>query len=61
MAGKQERRSRVSIGRVLVADDEADIRELLDMTLSRMGLDADCAGTVAEARKLLPATTTSFA
>ena len=53
MAGKYERRSRVSIGRVLVVDDEADIRELLDMTLSRMGLDADCAATAAEARKLL--------
>jgi len=27
-------------GRVLVVDDEADIRELLAMTLQRMGLDA---------------------
>ena len=39
--------------RVLVVDDEADIRELLDMTLARMGLAADCAATVAEARRLL--------
>ena len=39
--------------RVLVVDDEADIRELLDLTLVRMGLSADCAGTVAEARRLL--------
>jgi two-component system response regulator PilR (NtrC family) len=38
---------------VLVVDDEDDIRELLDMTLSRMGLDADCAATVGEARRLL--------
>jgi len=38
---------------VLVVDDEDDIRELLDMTLSRMGLDADCASNVAEARRLL--------
>jgi two-component system response regulator PilR (NtrC family) len=38
---------------VLVVDDEDDIRELLDMTLSRMGLDADCAANVAEARRLL--------
>jgi two-component system response regulator PilR (NtrC family) len=38
---------------VLVVDDEADIRELLDMTLARMGLDTDCAGTVAEARRML--------
>jgi two-component system response regulator PilR (NtrC family) len=39
--------------RVLVIDDEEDIRELLDMTLARMGLSADCAGTVAEAKRLL--------
>jgi two-component system response regulator PilR (NtrC family) len=38
---------------VLVVDDEDDIRELLDMTLSRMGLDADCAENVAQARRLL--------
>ena len=41
--------------RVLVVDDESDIRELLDLTLARMGLDADCAGSLAEARKLLEA------
>lgn len=39
--------------RVLVVDDEADIRELLDLTLARMGLDADCAASLAEARALL--------
>jgi two-component system response regulator PilR (NtrC family) len=39
--------------RVLVVDDEADIRELLDLTLARMGLAADCAGSVCEARQLL--------
>lgn len=39
--------------RVLVVDDEADIRELLDLTLARMGLDADCAASLAEARTLL--------
>ena len=38
---------------VLVVDDEADIRELLDLTLARMGLRADCVGTVEEARALL--------
>ena len=38
---------------MLVVDDEADIRELLDLTLARIGLSADCAGTVAEARKFL--------
>ena len=35
--------------RILVVDDEADIRELLDMTLARMGLVADTAASVAEA------------
>ncbi len=39
--------------RVLVVDDEADIRELLDMTLARMGLSCDCAASVAEARQYL--------
>lgn len=39
--------------RVLIVDDEADIRELLDMTLARMGLACDCAASVAEAKRLL--------
>jgi len=39
--------------RVLVVDDEADIRELLDMTLARMGLACDCAASVGEAKRLL--------
>ena len=38
---------------VLVVDDEADIRELLGITLSRMGMEAHCAGTTAEAFALL--------
>ena len=38
---------------VLVVDDEADIRELLGMTLSRMGLEAECAASTAEAVALL--------
>ena len=38
---------------VLVVDDEPDIRELLDLTLARMGLEADCVGSVAEARTRL--------
>ncbi len=36
--------------RVLIVDDEPDIRELLDITLSRMGLATCCAATLAEAR-----------
>ena len=35
--------------RVLVIDDEPDIRELLEITLLRMGLDTVTAGTVKEA------------
>ena len=38
---------------ILVIDDEADIRELLSMTLTRMGLEVHCAGTTAEALALL--------
>jgi len=54
MAAKNERRSRGEAAiRVLVVDDEPDIRELLDLTLIRMGLSADCVGSVAEARQLL--------
>ncbi len=34
---------------VLIIDDEPDIRELLDLTLARMGLETDCAGDVASA------------
>ena len=39
--------------RVLVVDDEADLRELLELTLVGMGLDVDCAGSLAEADGLL--------
>lgn len=39
--------------RVLIVDDEADIRELLDMTLARMGLECDSAASVAVATRLL--------
>jgi two-component system response regulator PilR (NtrC family) len=37
----------------LVIDDEPDIRELIDLTLSRMGLAAECVGCVAEAKQAL--------
>ncbi|MBS0323291.1 MAG: sigma-54-dependent Fis family transcriptional regulator [Proteobacteria bacterium] len=39
--------------RVLVVDDEDDIRELLDLTLAKMGLVADCAASLTDARRLL--------
>ena len=51
--GKIERGQRGAVVRVLVVDDEPDIRELIDLTLARMGLVAACVGTVAEARQAL--------
>lgn len=39
--------------RVLIVDDEPDIRELLDITLSRMGLDTYSAANLGEAQSLL--------
>ncbi len=55
MSLKSEKRPRQrgEATRVLVVDDEADIRELLDLTLARMGLQTACAGSLAEARALL--------
>ena len=41
------------MGKVLIVDDEADIRELLSMTLQRIGLEADCAASEFEAVQLL--------
>jgi two-component system response regulator PilR (NtrC family) len=38
---------------VLVVDDEADLRELLSLTLGRLGLDVDAAESLAAARELL--------
>lgn len=48
-----ERQPRAALKRVLVVDDEADIRELIDLTLSRMGLAAETAASVADARRAL--------
>jgi two-component system response regulator PilR (NtrC family) len=57
MSARNERRNRNEPGRVLIVDDEADIRELLDLTMVRMGLLADCAATVGEAKQFLDHTT----
>ncbi|WP_334190290.1 sigma-54-dependent transcriptional regulator [Noviherbaspirillum sp.] len=38
---------------ILVVDDEADLRELLEITLVRMGLDVDSADSLASARSRL--------
>lgn len=39
--------------KILVVDDEADIRELLELTLLRMGLEVETAGNVKQALALL--------
>jgi two-component system response regulator PilR (NtrC family) len=49
---RPERRA-ASKATVLVVDDEADIRELLELTLIRMGLGVECAGSVAAATEHL--------
>jgi two-component system response regulator PilR (NtrC family) len=41
------------VPKVLVVDDEADILELLELTLLRMGLDVERAASLAEARERL--------
>ncbi len=42
--------------RILVVDDEADLRELLEITLVKMGLDVDSADSLAAARGYLEKT-----
>ena len=50
---RAERRTALVQGPVLVVDDEADIRELLELSLVRMGLLVECAATMAAAKHLL--------
>lgn len=52
-ASRNERRAKSELNRVLVIDDEPDIRELIDLTLTRMGLESDSVGSVAEAKTRL--------
>lgn len=53
MSESAERRAKGRGADVLIVDDEADIRELIELSLVRMGLGVDAAGSVAEARKLI--------
>ncbi|MES2932471.1 MAG: sigma-54 dependent transcriptional regulator [Pseudomonadota bacterium] len=46
----------MSSPRILIVDDEADLRELLEITLVKMGLDIDSAPTLAVARDYLAST-----
>ena len=52
---RAEQRAPVARGmrRVLVVDDEPDICELLELTLVKMGLAVDTAGSVGDAREML--------
>ena len=51
---RAERRSAIPVqGMVLVIDDEADIRELLELSLLRMGLAVECTGSVTSAKQML--------
>ena len=48
-----ERRAESPPARVLVVDDEPDIRELLELTLLRMGLGVEAVGTIGAAKEQL--------
>ncbi|MCL2645078.1 MAG: sigma-54 dependent transcriptional regulator, partial [Betaproteobacteria bacterium] len=52
-SGFLERRNHAPTNDVLVVDDEEDIRELLELSLLRMGLGADTAGSLTEALSML--------
>jgi two-component system response regulator PilR (NtrC family) len=51
-----DRRNPAAVNDVLVVDDEEDIRELLELSLLRMGLGADTVGSLGEARELVKST-----
>jgi two-component system response regulator PilR (NtrC family) len=53
MSRQPERRAAPGGAQVLVVDDEPDIRELLELTLVKMGLGVASVGTIAEAKELL--------
>jgi two-component system response regulator PilR (NtrC family) len=53
MTRRPERRIAHRGANVLVVDDEPDIRELLELTLAKMGLGVDAVGSIAEAKERL--------
>jgi len=50
---RAERRVTARAAQVLVVDDEPDIRELLELTLAKMGLGVDAVDSIAEAKERL--------
>ena len=48
----------MSAPRVLVLDDEADLRELLEITLLKMGMDVDSAATLRDCPRQSTTSTT---
>ena len=61
MSRRPERRTAQRAAEVLVVDDEPDIRELLELTLTKMGLGVDAVGSIAEAKERLSASATTCA
>ena len=53
MSRRPERRTAARSATVLVVDDEPDIRELLELTLAKMGLGVDSVESIAEAKERL--------
>src|ERR1700674_2574205 len=53
MKASERRAAPRSVAQVLVVDDEPDIRELLELTLVKMGLGVRSVGTIADAKALL--------
>src|SRR5262245_65860400 len=53
MSRKPDRRTASRTAQVLVVDDEPDIRELLELTLAKMGLGVDAVESIAQAKERL--------
>jgi two-component system response regulator PilR (NtrC family) len=53
MSRRPDRRTAQRSAQVLVVDDEPDIRELLELTLAKMGLGVDSVESIAEAKERL--------
>jgi two-component system response regulator PilR (NtrC family) len=53
MSRRPDRRTTPRAAQVLVVDDEPDIRELLELTLAKMGLGVDAVESIAQAKERL--------